>query len=487
MGIGAGYDMGSRESLPSPFEKVTIDNTYDDDTFAQVEVQAQLFRNEKDLANALESLTTASISYLSTASVNAVATYLKAAVCNETNMCLVMRCAISMPPEHFDRELVLSTPAAKNLQAGLSTFTNCYGEYCVEGQIRQSSFYAVVTYSSESAQELDQFAATLSVTGETKSVNFDAASGLFQRIESQASSVRESHKFHMTGVAGGGGLEWLEDANVSEAWQGFRDEYAPVPQVALLKHYSSIMPGKIPRPTRHYEGLRDVTEAAWKCALLQLLARSVPQNRDTTTSKLERLAERLDVLSNSRDEADVDEVRQIVATLETFQTELRKPAWPVIRAELDKHQRPEYVTHPPWTLKSCHCRLLTAYRNRWSHGPLDSCGEDVWEFGITPARATELGIAADDIATDVKACILPDTGKIVTQKPDPLRLELPGRKIIGALLKNKYHDPHQGGKWAPIGSWLGSDTFGVKVETRHTRGCNWELTVWSISSKIFET
>lgn len=125
-------------------------------------------------------------------------------------------------------------------------------------------------------------------------------------------------------------------------------------------------------------------------------------------------------------------------------------------------------------------------RDEWSHGAQlwDGCSEDTWQFGISPSRAADLGVA--DIETSVKTCKLPDTGSIVCQKPDPMRHEVPGRVIIGARLKNKYPDPREGGKWKRVGGWLGRDTFSIKVETRHTRGCDWEFTVWSVPRSLYE-
>jgi len=58
--------------------------------------------------------------------------------------------------------------------------------------------------------------------------------------------------------------------------------------------------------------------------------------------------------------------------------------------------------------------------------------------------------------------------------------------IVGAKLRNRYADPREGGKWKRVGGWLGRDFFSIKVETRHTRGCDWELTVWSVSQKLYE-
>ena len=133
-----------------------------------------------------------------------------------------------------------------------------------------------------------------------------------------------------------------------------------------------------------------------------------------------------------------------------------------------------------------HTTNKNPHRDEWSHGPFESCGEDTWTFGITPARAADLGIATEDLQTSSKTCKLPDTGSLKCQKPDPIRHELPGRVIIGAKLTNRYADPREGGKWKRVGGWLGRETFSVKVETRHTRGCDWEFVVWSVPRSLYE-
>jgi hypothetical protein len=337
MNVGGGYDMAKRESLPSPFEEVDIDGSYDSftDVFPQVNVHTQLFRDERELTDLLRSMTAASVSYLSIASVKAIAGYIRESKCNSQNMCLFFRCTLSMPPEHFDRQLELSEEARQTLEADPENFFKCYGEYCIAGQIRQSSFYAVCTYSSTETAELDAFAAALGGTGTVNKSSFADATELMTRIESHSSSVQETHRFHITGVEGEGGLSWLENAKLHEAWEGFRDEYKPIPQVALLKHYSSILPGKIGRPTTRYEISRDIAEALWQCALLQMAARSKATYQGTLILALDRIQERLDVLGCSNDDADLREVSDIFKTLENVHIQLRKPAWPAIKAEID--------------------------------------------------------------------------------------------------------------------------------------------------------
>ncbi|KAF2445186.1 hypothetical protein P171DRAFT_473055 [Karstenula rhodostoma CBS 690.94] len=470
MSLGGGYDMARRESLPSPFEEVDPDDSYDSctDVFPQVDVHTQLFRDERELTDVLRSMTAASISHLSVASVNAIAGYIRESKCNSQNMCLVLRCTLSMPPEHFDRELDLSEEARRTLEDSPDNFLKYYGEYCITGQIRQSSFYAVCSYSSTDTAQLDALAAALGGTGTVNKTSFAAATQLVTSIESHSSSVQETHRFHIAGVEGEGGLAWLENAKIPEAWKGFRAEYKPIPQVALVKHYSSILPGKIGRPVAGYEIPRDIAEALWQCALLQMAARSKATYQGTLILKLDRIEERLSVLTCSNDDADLGEVRDILKTLDNIQAQLRKPTWPAIKAEID--------------------RMPVTPENKWSHSELvwDSCGDDLWEFGISLPRAVEVGIPSADIETHSKTCQLEDTGRCITQKPDPIRLETPGRRIIGAKLMNRYPDPRQGGKWMRVGGWLGGDIFSVKVETRHNRGCHWVLTVWSIPENLLE-
>ncbi|KAF9739896.1 hypothetical protein PMIN06_006061 [Paraphaeosphaeria minitans] len=467
--IGSGYDMARRESLPSPFEEVYIDDSYDStDVFPQVDMHTQLFRDERELTDFLRSMTTASVSQLSVASVNAVAGYIRESKCNSQNMCLVLRCTLSMPPEHFDRELDLTEEARRTLETNPDDFLKHYGEYCITGQIRQSSFYAVCTYSSSDAGQLDALATALGGTGTVNQTSFVAATQLMTSMESQSSSIQQTHRFLIAGVEGEGGLSWLENAKIPEAWEGFRSEYKPIPQVALVKHFSSIFPGKIGRPVTGYEIPRDIGEALWQCALLQMAARSKATYQGTLILKLNSVQGRLSVLSCSNDDDDLKEVGDILKSLENIQVQLRKPAWSTIKAEIDQ--------------------LSVTPENKWSHSEFvwDSCGDDLWEFGISPLRAVEVGIPAASIETHSKTCQLEDTGRLVTLKPDPIRLETPGRRIIGAKLMNRYPDPRQGGKWMRVGGWLGGDTFSVKVETRHSRGCHWVLMGWSIPEDLLD-
>jgi hypothetical protein len=130
--------------------------------------------------------------------------------------------------------------------------------------------------------------------------------------------------------------------------------------------------------------------------------------------------------------------------------------------------------------------MLTNDRSKWSHAPYNTCGEDTWEIGVTSTRLKSLGCDISAIESHVKTCVLPDSDRMVTQKPDPLRHHLPGQIIIGALLRNRYTNPRHGGKWARLGGWLGRDSFAVRVETQHFRGCDWELTVWSVPAEKYD-
>lgn len=337
MSIGGGYDMARRESLSSPFEEVYVDDSYDNtDVFPQVDMHTQIFRDERELADLLRSMTTASVSHLSLASVNAVAGYIRESKCNSQNMCLVLRCTLSMPSEHFDREFDLTEEARRTLDANPDDFLTHYGEYCIAGQIRQSSFYAVCTYSSTDEGQLDALAAALGGTGAVNQTSFAAATQLMTSMESHSPSIRETHRFHIVGVEGEGGLSWLKNAKIPEAWEGFRAEYKPIPQVALVKHYSSLLPGKIRRPVTAYQISQDIAGALWQCALLQMAARSKSTYQSNSISRLDRIQERLSALACSNADEDLEEVGDILKTLDNIKVQLRKPAWSAIKTEIDK-------------------------------------------------------------------------------------------------------------------------------------------------------
>ena len=335
MVLGGGYDMIARESLPAPFEEIDVEDSYSTETFPQVDVQAQVFRDEQDLTEHLWSMASASSPSSSLAAVKSMASYIKTAKCNTENACLILRCTLSMPPEHFDGELDLTDTGRQMLDKSPQKFIDSYGEYCITGYIRQSSFFAVCTYSSTNVEELDKFTSTLGASGSPDKSKIDAASDLVKGTKSHSSSIRESHKFNISGVEGEIGLSWLENATVAEAWQGFRFDYKPVPQVAILKHYSSVLPGEIPRPTGSREVSWHINEAVWKCALLQMAARSKSAQQHATIVKLSTISERLDVLGSSKDEASVVEVKEIISQLEEMRNKARKPTRPAIKAEVE--------------------------------------------------------------------------------------------------------------------------------------------------------
>jgi hypothetical protein len=334
MVLGGGYDMAARESLPSPFDEVEAEESYATDTFPQVDVQSQVFRDEQELTNHLWTTASASSPNHSLASVKAMSSYIKTTKCNSENACLVLRCTLSMPPEHFDNELDLSDTGRKLLDSSPADFIECYGEYCVAGQIRQSSFFAVCTYSSPDVEELEKFTAVLGAAKSEGEAGLNATTDLVKGTKSHASSIKESHRFCINGVEGEIGLSWLEHANVAEAWQGFRFDYKPVPQVALLKHYSSILPGEIPRPAAHHDISWDMTEAVWKCALLRMATRSKTITQSTTLATIDKISDRLDALNNSDTNSSSTEIKEILSKLEDVRHQLRKPARPAIKAEL---------------------------------------------------------------------------------------------------------------------------------------------------------
>lgn len=326
--------MAAHESLPSPFDEVEAEESYSTDTFPQVDVQSQVFRDEQDLTNHLWSAASASSPNHSLASVKAMASYIKTAKCNSQNACLVLRCTLSMPPEHFDNELDLSDTGRTLLDSSSDKFIECYGEYCIAGQIRQSSFFAVCTYSSQDAKELEKFTAVLGAAKSEGELSLNATTDLVKGTKSHASSIKESHKICINGVEGEIGLSWLENANVAEAWQGFRYDYKPVPQTALLKHYSSILPGEIKRPTSHHDVSWEMTEAIWKCALLHMAARSKAATQSATLATLNEISDRLEALSNSHPNSESSEIKEILSKLEDVRGQLRQPARPAIKAEL---------------------------------------------------------------------------------------------------------------------------------------------------------
>ncbi|KAH6860533.1 hypothetical protein B0T12DRAFT_499419 [Alternaria alternata] len=217
-----------------------------------LEISSKILRDEETLLQYMTSDTRA----------------LKTAQCSKKSMIVIKRCTIMLPAEHYERLLELSDEAESCFGR-----LNWYGQYCITGRTRQSTFFAVSTYSADTKQELDRFASTLSVDFNGKAVSVEAASSFEMGSSNMSGSIRETHEVVVVGCSSRNLQHRLHTIDIQKAWVDFLEHYTPIPVLAHITHYANI-----DIRIKHPEGSLSITEdfrnAAELAQLLQVAARS---------------------------------------------------------------------------------------------------------------------------------------------------------------------------------------------------------------------
>ncbi|RYN78275.1 hypothetical protein AA0120_g11013 [Alternaria tenuissima] len=313
MRIGSGYDLHKQQSLRSPFWPCHPSSELPSTDLHTLEISSKILRDEETLLQYMTSDTRA----------------LKTAQCSKKSMIVIKRCTIMLPAEHYERLLELSDEAESCFgrlnwygDDNARSFKTRYGQYCITGRTRQSTFFAVSTYSADTKQELDRFASTLSVDFNGKAVSVEAASSFEMGSSNMSGSIRETHEVVVVGCSSRNLQHRLHTIDIQKAWVDFLEHYTPIPVLAHITHYANI-----DIRIKHPEGSLSITEdfrnAAELAQLLQVAARS---NRLVGARALEisvqstilKLAD-IHIYAEDDDKA----LQQCVATLKNVREDLR--------------------------------------------------------------------------------------------------------------------------------------------------------------------
>ena len=144
MRVGKGYDVYHSEPLATPFDLVELPRRPPTDI--DIKPARHVLRNESDRQRLTSARVSASASFLPFVAFEAVASALKTATCNETNLMVVTSCTIDCPPEDFEHLLKLKETSSTCFNAasgGAERFTKLYCDYCITCYSRQATFTAV--------------------------------------------------------------------------------------------------------------------------------------------------------------------------------------------------------------------------------------------------------------------------------------------------------------------------------------------------------
>ncbi|KAK6441886.1 hypothetical protein LTR95_001887 [Oleoguttula sp. CCFEE 5521] len=478
--IGAGCDPSTHEVLASPFFGLNNEDDSDDDDedaravdskqVVSFALHDEVFTDAIRLADYLETWTSGPGPPLSVEQMRELGEYVKSLQCGQGRAVQVVRGTVTEKARQFHDELLLTPQAKAVLSEGGERFREGYGEYCVTGHIRQASLVAISSYGTDEVNGLTRSSTGLSLSSKRSNGEQSGTSN-----GPSPTGDQRSRKVLVSGIKADDGLAIGQESDLTKAWQHFREKHELMPRVALLEHYSSLLPGQIERPTKNVTLGFDTSSALWRCAVLQMLSHSLTAVSQTTIERLEVIHEKMNTHIKPQESAENAAVEKLGDELDEISISLREMA-----------RRSEHKTTLQSQLEALSIKQEPLYpEGQWSHKPFNTSPETVWSFGVTPDTLSSLGISPDIPLSHTKTCVLDDSDRMTTQKPEPLRIEVPGCRIVGAVLKNRYADPRHGGKWARVGGWLGKDTFSVRFETQHFRGCDWELTVWSVSEEMF--
>jgi hypothetical protein len=279
MQLGKGYDVYHSDTIATPFEPVELPKAYPKDGI-DVKTSQHVLRSESDRQRYTSARASASVSFLPFVAVDAVADIMKTAVCNETNLTVVTSCTVDCPTEDFEHRLRLNDTGSECLNArfgGATRFKQRYGEYCITGFVRQAAFTAISRYQARDKAILDAYAASLSVGATYGQFGVVATTKMMDAAWSSDREISQTHDVHISGYNADDGLyKTLHDVNVPEMWADFLANMSPRPQLAIIRHYSTLFPDKIARPTAVIHLPVAIINALRKCTEARLIAQSNP-------------------------------------------------------------------------------------------------------------------------------------------------------------------------------------------------------------------
>ncbi|CAG8962000.1 hypothetical protein HYFRA_00014108 [Hymenoscyphus fraxineus] len=203
-------------------------------------------------------------------------------------------------------------------------FQENYGQYCITGLRRRSTFLAVSTYTSENKEELDRYVAGVAASFKTPKFSLGAAAKFEISHATSMSSIKEHHKINVVGIDTKHISLCLSTVDLQNAWESFIKYFKPTPYLALLTPYIDL---KIPLPRPKASSIipREFQEASDLVFALRLAAQahSMTQARIATDKVISQSLSVCDiqswlVLPPSQNAVSITRLRSIQTQLATI-------------------------------------------------------------------------------------------------------------------------------------------------------------------------
>jgi len=231
MRLGMGYNGVTKQLAACALEDMQLSSRHNDPT---VEVVLSTLRTEEDKQRYIGSKLKASAAIFGVgakASFDQSHSYKH----SETTMTAILECHVQQTPVSYNKTPVLTQAARDLLQAHPENFARSFGQYFVAGQICKSSLSAILTFSAQSKEQLDEIAASIGV--EKGPAAIDVA-GSYMEKASQ-SRVAVECKWHSTGISTNNLSTLPSTSDIKNIFKNYKS-MVPEPQLAILQLYSTI-------------------------------------------------------------------------------------------------------------------------------------------------------------------------------------------------------------------------------------------------------
>jgi len=156
---------------------------------------------------------------------------------SETTMTTILECHVKQTPVQYESTPTLTQGAREMLQTNPTRFASVYGQYFVAGHVAKASLSAIMTFTAQSKEQLDEMAASIGASKGPVAVNA-AVSYVEQASKSR---IAVECKWNSIGISPASLSTHPSPTDIRRIFED-HEKMVPSPQTALLQLYSVINP-----------------------------------------------------------------------------------------------------------------------------------------------------------------------------------------------------------------------------------------------------
>lgn len=290
MNVGSGFNVEQMQVAKTAFSTFEIDAA-SESPHRDVHVYCQVIDDEISFRLAT-GLLADDFGSVCQAGETSIVKFLKKIECNRNNFAVLFRIVDSREPQLYKSEPVLTGPAQDCLKGqGVGAFTDRYGSHFIAGLVRRSTFDVMMQVHSENSKGSGRLVESVEERMDLGVVS-TYLSGIFEKLQGSVADMN----FAISST-GSTPMQFKLNTTTDEVMlslNAWKDSDAPLPHLAILKHYSLVL-DEVPHPATSWKTRTDIVDAYQDLLLLQMKVRSegrIPQ-MDSMQLDLYHLEKRL--------------------------------------------------------------------------------------------------------------------------------------------------------------------------------------------------